>query len=308
MASNEKTSNCDNQLGFCGPGLQSSETHQDTRSKKPLEIYTFIDPLCPECWAIEPMVKKLQVEYGDYVTIKYFVSSNLETWNLCQSKAKGSAKNKSLAEIWERTASRTGMSCDGDLWHEDPISTPYIASVAIKAAEMQGKQAGTRFLRKLRESLFLDKKNITKQSVLVDCAKQVGLDVQEFNRDLHSQGAIKALQCDLKTTKEMEVDYVPTFVFFNDCVEDAGLKVTGFYPFDIYTQVIHEVLGFAPPRATKPSIEHFMQQNKFVATIEVAVVYDISIQEAERKLKELVLKQKVELVPVKYGTFWRYVS
>ena len=44
---------------------------------KPLEIYMFIDPLCPECWALEPIMKKLQIEYGQYFTIKYVISGRL---------------------------------------------------------------------------------------------------------------------------------------------------------------------------------------------------------------------------------------
>jgi predicted DsbA family dithiol-disulfide isomerase len=42
--------------------------------KKPVEIYLFIDPICPECWALEPILKKLQIEYGRYFSIKHVLS------------------------------------------------------------------------------------------------------------------------------------------------------------------------------------------------------------------------------------------
>lgn len=300
MSSYEYDLNCNEHLGFCG---QDEMDVNDVPPKKVLEIYTFIDPLCPECWALEPIIKKLQVEYGHYFTIRYLIGGNLENWNL-----RGQSK-KNIADIWEKTASRSGMSCDGDLWFEDPISTPLAASIAIKAAELQGKQIGIKYLRKLREILFLEKQNIAKEEVLIEIAESIyNLDTNEFIKDLHSEGAVKAFQCDLKTTKEMDVAYFPTIVVFNDNVDDEGLMVTGLYDYDIYVKVLEEMLGFKPKPSAPIFLEDFLKQYTFVATKEISVVYNLSCEDVEREMKKLVLCQIVERVPVKYGTFWRYIG
>ena len=228
---------------------------------------------------------------------------------MCKPTPKGvAAKKQEIASIWEQIAHKTGMSCDGDVWLENDWHSPYLASVAIKAAELQGPQLGARFLRKMREALFLGKQNITQQDVLINCATKAGLDINEFKHDLSSQTASKALQHDIKTTNEMGVDIVPTFVFFNANVEDDGIKVTGNYPYKVYVQILEEMLGFKPEPAKKLSLEQFLTRFELVATIEVSVVFDISEEEAERRLKALVLQQKVEAVPVKYGVFWRSLS
>ncbi|OLO37226.1 dithiol-disulfide isomerase [Alkalihalophilus pseudofirmus] len=287
---------------------EPSVSKENNCNKKPLEIYIFIDPLCPQCWAFEPILKKMQVEYGQYFKIRYFVAGSLEYWNKPNTKTVETKKLEEIAKNWEMTASRTGMSCDGDLWFEDPITSPYTASIAIKAAEMQGQFAAMKFLRKLRELLFLDKKNISKENVLIECANKAGLDVEEFTKDLHSEGAVKALQCDVKMTKELGIDYSPTFVFFNDIIEDEGLKVTGFYPYEVYVEIIQQLLCFTPEPSQSITLEKFLSYYNFVATKEVAVVFNVSIVEAERMLKRLMLQQKVERVPVKYGTFWRYIG
>ena len=52
-------------------GIQGPKHHCHGNDKKPIEIYMFIDPLCPECWALEPIIKKLQIEYGKYFSIKH---------------------------------------------------------------------------------------------------------------------------------------------------------------------------------------------------------------------------------------------
>ncbi|WP_407271037.1 ClpXP adapter SpxH family protein [Radiobacillus sp. PE A8.2] len=271
--------------------------------KKPIEIYVFIDPLCPECWSLEPYLKKLSIEYGRFFTIRPILSGQLTSLNKDIFD-----KPKRLKDIWEKTASRTGMSCDGDLWIENPISFPWIASIAIKAAELQGKKAGRKFLRKVQEYAFLKKSDISVQDVLIECARDASLDVEEFENDLYSNSAKKALQCDLKLTKEMDVEYIPTIVFFNEADDEEGLKISGLYSYDIYVKVLKQMLQKDPAPAKKPDIEDFLSFYDFVATKEISVVYDWSEERTEKEMKKLQLKQVVEKVPVKYGSFWKYIN
>jgi predicted DsbA family dithiol-disulfide isomerase len=282
---------------------QKSSQMAQRNEKKPLEIYSFVDPLCPECWALEPTIKKLLIEYGKYFSLRHVISGKLTRLNFGQKK-----QYESIAELWEKTASRTGMSCDGNLWLENPISSPYLASVAVKAAELQGRKKGIQFLRKLQEVMFLEKQNITNFNVLKECAQGVDLDIQEFLTDIHSDSAAKAFQCDLKITSEMDVQEIPTLVFFNANVEEEGLKVTGLYPYEVYVQIIEEMLPMKPEPSSPPPLEEFLKQYKTVATKEVAVVYNLPINTAEKELKKLQLKQRVEQLPAKYGMFWRYTD
>ncbi|MBH0228800.1 ClpXP adapter SpxH family protein [Halobacillus yeomjeoni] len=271
--------------------------------KRPIEIYVFIDPLCPECWSLEPFLKKLTIEYGRFFTLRPIISGNLAS--LHQNKVK---KPENLKEAWDKTGSRTGMCCDGDVWLENPISSPLATSLAVKAAELQGKKAGMRFLRKVQEYVFLEKQNISDEGVLIECAQKSRLDVEEFKRDLHSEAARKALRCDLKLTHEMEVDTTPTIVLFNESEEDAGLKITGLYSYEVYVKVLKEMLEKDPKPAIKPELEDFLKHYRFVANKEVAVVYDWSEQKAKSEMKKLVLRQKAREIPVKHGAFWEYLD
>lgn len=275
--------------------------HCHGNEKKPVELYMFVDPLCPECWALEPIIKKLTIEYGRYFSIKHVVSGKLAALNMGGKKNYGD-----IADLWEKTASRSGMSCDGNLWFENPISSPYLASIAIKAAELQGRKSGIRFLRKLQEVLFLEKQNVSNFEVLKHCARDTGLDVVEFVADMHSESAAKAFQCDLKITAEMEVEEIPTLVFFNENIEEEGIKVTGYYSYDIYEQILEEMLPEQPEKSSLPPIEDFLKYFKLVASKEIAVVYNMNEAEVNREMKKLQLKQVAEPVPAKYGHFWRY--
>ena len=280
--------------------------HCSMLGKKPVEIYIFIDPLCPQCWGMEPVLKKLQMEYGPIISIKHVLTGKLVT----PSFQKELQAPSQLADVWEKTASRTGMSCDGDLWLTNaiPSTMPYNASLAIKAAELQGKKNGIRFLRKLREYLFLKKKNISEIDILVECAEASGIDPQEFLQDINSEAAAKAFQCDLKITQEMDVQEIPSLVIFNEKIEDEGIKISGIYPYEVYISILSEIIPDMPDPEPLPDIEYFVRFFNLVATREIAVVYNMKESEVEKEMKKLQLRQLVQRIPGKQGTFWKYIK
>ena len=106
----------------------------------------------------------------------------------------------------------------------------------------------------------------------------------------------------------MEVQEIPTLVFFNENAEDEGIKITGLYPYEVYEQILEEMLSEQPIKNQPPPIESFLKYFKVVASKEIAVVYNMSISQVDREMKKLLLLQKVEQLPAKYGTFWRYIG
>ncbi|MFC7394119.1 ClpXP adapter SpxH family protein [Scopulibacillus cellulosilyticus] len=266
---------------------------------KPIELYSFTDPLCPECLGIEPIIKKLMIEYRQYLTIRHVISSSNVMDRQRHSYHRMANDNKKTTSI------NNPVNCD-----KLPNSLPslYNVSIAVKAAELQGKAAGRRFLRRLRDKIFLEKVNTNDKNVLIDCAIETGLDIQEFTKDICSQTPIKALQCDRRITCEMEVKTLPTLVFFSVDADTEGIKVPGVYPYDVYVQILSDLLGDKPKANDLPPIKEFMQIFKMVATKELSIVYDMNDKEIEREMKKLQLKQIVERVSFPLGTFWRYIQ
>ena len=142
----------------------------------------------------------------------------------------------------------------------------------------------------------------------MECAQDIHLDLDEFSTDLFSSTAKKALQCDLKLLEEMDVDYVPTMVFFNQLSNEDGIKISGLYPYDIYIQVLYDILKQEVEPANKPPLEDFIAYYKVVACKEIAVVYDWPLSKAKREMKKLQLKQLVKEISVKYGSFWKFID
>ncbi|MBT2626205.1 protease adaptor protein SpxH [Bacillus atrophaeus] len=278
--------------------------HCHGHPKKPLEIYMFVDPLCPECWSLEPVIKKLKIRYGRFFTLRIIAAASITSLN------KQKRKKHLLAEAWEKIANRSGMSCDGTLWleQEQPLSSPYLAALALKAAELQGRKAGIQFLRNMQESLFVAKQNITEEKTLLKIAEKTKLDLEEFKKDLHSQSAVKALQCDMKIAAEMDVTVNPTLTFFNTQHDDEGLKVPGNYSYEVYEEILFEMLGDEPKPSETPPLECFIEYFRFVASKEIALVYDLTLEEVEREMKKLAFAKKVAKVEAKHGMFWQSLA
>lgn len=268
--------------------------HCSFLGKKPIEIYVFIDPLCPRCWEMEPILKKLQMEYGHVISIKHILSGKL------------APVVEKPASICQKTASRTGMTCDGPVQIDPSLTLRYNISIAIKAAELQGKKYGNRYLRKLQEFHFLKNKNISDQAVLLECAKAANIDCQEFLNDINSNVAAKAFQCDLKITTEMDIKETPSLVFFNQNIEDEGIKISGLYTYDIYLSILSEMMPTLPQPAQLPDIEYFVRFYNVVATKEIAFAYNMSVDSVELEMKKLLLRQVVQRFTKENETFWKY--
>ncbi|MDW0111422.1 DsbA family protein [Sporosarcina aquimarina] len=249
---------------------------------RPIELYVFLDPLCKDCWSLQPILRRLQVEYERYFTLRIGLLTSLPKMNYkalppCEEEGKSAFEKEH----------------------------PAFPSIAIKAAEFQGKRAGFRFLTKLFEYSFLKSRNVKSFSVLVEIAEKLNLDKQEFISDFFSRNVLQSLQVDLHMAKEMEVIQSPTFVFFNENIEDEGLMVDGSYSYEIYEQILEELTGSPIIRDRAPSLEELFKRFEMLATSEIASIYGVPEKESERELKKLLLKQEVERVLINDNVLWR---
>ena len=244
---------------------------------RPIELYVFIDPTCNDCRSIQPIIRKLQVDYERYFTLRVVLRTSLPTMNLPYSRNKETNENTHAS----------------------------FPSIAIKAAEFQGRRAGQRFMSKIFEYSYLNSRNITSFSVLVEIAEVLLLDVDEFLRDFSSKNVHRSLQVDFYMAKEMEVDQAPTFVFFNENIEDEGLKISGLYSYDLYVQILEELIGQTIIPNHPPPLDNLFGRFDTLTTKEIAEIYRISEKSAERELKKRLLQQHVERLPFQDTTLWR---
>ncbi|MEK4801461.1 ClpXP adapter SpxH family protein [Oceanobacillus sp. FSL K6-0118] len=265
---------------FNKSNTSESCNYLDSHSK-PIEMYVFIDPLCPNCWYFEPYIKKFSLEYGRFFTIQQILSPSINRDQLSCRKSSYSSNNFT-------------------------VSNPWIVSFAIKAAEIQGKRAGKTFLRKLQEHLFLRNLDISNEQILMEIAREAKLDLEEFVEDMHSATARKAFQSDVQLRHEMEIDITPTVVFFNHSNDDQGIKIVGLYPYEVYEFILQETLQITPIPSEKPPLEEFLKRHNMVRSKEISIVYDWSLSKTEKELKKLQFRQRVNRVNENERCYWKY--
>ena len=158
---------CDPETGICEiniAGTDARKDHSVISNEKPVKIIYFTDPICSSCWGIEPQLRKLKLEYGNYIEIEYRMGGLLPDWSY---NSGGISKPSDVAHHWDEVSNYYDMPIDGDIWLEDPLYSSFPPSVAFKAAQLQRNVKAILFLRQVREMVFLQKRNIRrKQQIL----------------------------------------------------------------------------------------------------------------------------------------------
>lgn len=264
--------------------------------EKPIEIYAFIDPVCNVCWALNPILKKLSLEYGRFFTIRPVIICHMSNFY----KSKGN-----VTSIWKKANTLADIH---SIQSKNSTDFPWITAMGIKAAGFQGNKAARTYLRKVQEAYFIKNKDITDEHVLITCAINSKLDVEEFKNDLYAESSEKAFQCDLKVMMEMGVRTIPALVFFNHIIGDHGIKICGVHSYETYVHILKEVLQKDAIPAKKPPLEEFLAYYKLVGNKELSIVFDRTYTDMEREMKKLLLKRKVEKMHANYDIFWKYIS
>lgn len=299
---------CDLSSGMCGE--ESSEAAVEKinvpSTQKKVQVLYFTDPICSACWALEPVMKRLVEEYGHYFTLEHRMGGLLKSWEGFRDAGNGISKPADVAHHWDEIGEWSGMPIDGDVWLEDPLESSYPPSIAYKAAQLQGDRLADLFLRRIREMVFLEKKNISKREYLLQAAADVGLDRSRFSQSLDERGTILSFENDMELAKELRIRGFPTLVFRNE--NGSGLIVRGVSSYESYVSAL-EQLTESPLNRKKNnySAKDIVEKYHFVSTREVAELIESSIPEALRQLEELADSESIEKVKIRDGYFWRKV-
>lgn len=269
------------------------------QTTKPIEIYIFIDPLCPISWDLEPYLHKLYLEYGRFFTYRRITCSYLN---------KGSYRKYEKRKLVDvRDSQMKHCQYNSKLWNQCSILFPWV-SIAIKAAELQGHRLAKKFIRRIQEYYFVHHIDVTNEHVIIQVAEEIGLDMDEFRKDLYSSTIKKAIERDLKIARDMDVDSTPSMVFFNQTNDSQGIKISGLYSYDIYVSILYELLGKKPIPSVKPDLEDFIAKNEFVTKKEVSIIYDWTPKETKRNIKQLQLMRKVKQFTINHHICYQYLD
>lgn len=266
-------------------------------------VTEFTDPFCTWCWGSEPILRRIQEVYGDQVRIEFVMGGLVEDFESFHDATNDISRPKQVAPHWEEASERHGMPVDASVWTgENPPQSTYPANTAYKAAEFQGTTIAHRYLRRLREAVASEDKNLQKRAVLVELADEIGLDVEQFEQDLESGRAKEAFKEDVRYARANGVRGFPTFHIERiDTGEERWLH--GYRPFSTFEAVFEEIAPDLKTEEPRP-LRTFVAQHGRVATKEVAEVYGLTRTEALERLRKLEDAGAAQAVEWGNGYFW----
>lgn len=294
---------CDLETGICEVkgGTPSSASSQQVAQafNKPVKIIYFTDPICSSCWGIEPQLKLLKLHYGAQVEIEYRMGGLLPGWD--NYNGGGIQSPADVAVHWEEAGKYYEMPIDGDVWKENPLSSSFPPSIAFKAAELQDKEKALLLMRKMREMVFMEKKNIAEWSEIEAAAKAVQLDITQLKKD-YNDTAKSLFEEDLKLSRNMGVRGFPTLIFVND--QQESLRLYGSRPFQDFEQVLHTLYPTINKEKFDPEAAVLFKTFGTLTTKEFASLSNLSMQKALPLLKELEQQGKIRKKDSKNGPLW----
>lgn len=298
---------CDIETGACKPTADNGIEEINLTPQQKVKLIYYTDPICSACWAIEPQLKKFKLEYGAYVDVEYKMGGLLPGWEGFADNANGISKPTDVAHHWDEVGEHTGMSIDGDIWLEDPLHSSFPPSIAFKAAQQQGEAFAVQFLRKIREQLFLNKKNITKEQYLVQAILDCNGDTTQFLKAYHSDAAKQSFHQEMEQGSNYGVRGFPTFIFIG--TDNRGFRISGMSGYANYVLALEKALGKkVTPKAIHLTELDLLKKYQFLATKEIAFMLTQDEATTTQNLQQLVEQGKATLEKQKFGDFWRWVK
>ena len=214
-----------------------------------VDITYFTDPLCSWSWAFEPEWRRLRFELGDQLEWRYRMAGMIPDWKRYADPLSDVSAPAHMGPQWLGVSQISGMPIEPRIWHDDPPASSYPACLAVKAAELQGCTVGDRYLRRVREAVMLERRNVGRREVLLGLADEVAdhrsvgvaLDAAEFRRALDDGEALAAFRSDLGDTRYREIGRFPTLIVRGH--SERAVILVGHRP---YTALLEAVRLVAP--------------------------------------------------------------
>lgn len=247
------------------------------------QILFVTDPICSHCWAMEPAWRRFLYHYGEHVEVTHRYGGLLPGWEGFRDSA-GIQQPSDIPPHWDEVAARYGQPIDASVWLRDPLSSSYPASVAVHAVRAIAPAREEDYLRRIRQALFLEARNIARPEVLRDCATDIGLDAAAFDAAFNDPASSVAFAEDREAMHRDGIRGFPTLVVTGPGAEQPWV-MRGSQPFFRLQRALEVALGGLPaPRSTE--VREVLEAYGSGTTRELSEVLELDRESTEARLRE----------------------
>ena len=190
------------------PRLQTSTPIQSTT------LYYIHDPMCSWCWGFRPCWSRIQSHLDDSVHVQYLLGGLAADTDQPMSEALQSTIQNTWKKIQQHIP---GTEFNFDFWTEcQPRRSTYASCRAVIACRQQNPSLEEKMILAIQQAYYLHARNPSDLDTLVDCARIVGLDVEQFESDIQSTKTNQLLEKEIHFSEEIGATGYPSLILERD--------------------------------------------------------------------------------------------
>jgi len=276
------------------PLIEIDSNDETLKKTKPIQILYFTDPLCSGSAVIHPVLRKIGLEYFEYVNIDYKLVHPSYAQTLDAGVTEADA-------YWKEFCQRNEMLPEGDIWVEDILEATFSPSVVFKAVQQQGAELAILFLRKLKDRVFRDKVAELQWELLEPLAFETGVDIARLLKDFGGKAQV-LYRKDLELAKKLNINDQPALHFFDK--NDNTETFTGAGSYDQYEEAVMMMLPDAGKAKISADPKFIFSRFTLIETEEYAQLTDTDLETAEKTLKDHYQSGQIDRYVSNGKTLW----
>ncbi|MBO3065163.1 DsbA family protein [Staphylococcus shinii] len=289
----EKNMVCDIYSGVCKPSNENEvETINLNIETSKQTLYYITDPMCSHCWAFEPTLNKLLVQYGHLFNFQMVMGGLLEKWGEGPiDPANGIFKPADVTPHWQEVGQYSRMPIDGTIMEIDPVQSSYPASRIYKAIQyLDSPIAAIKFIRLVREAVFVFNKNISDKNVLKSLLQlfyknEKTSRIEDILALSDNDKGKQLLLEDFDLVHKLGVRGFPTIVLLNH--DNHGTKIVGARELNVYIDTLKNLnksMKIEPKPL--PDLSLYLQSHPRLFSKEIEVMYDLKKEDVPKFVQQ----------------------
>ena len=171
-----------------------------------------MDPMCAWCYGFQPELAYFLAQYSS-IEIDWIMGGLApDTTQPMDDDLK-----QTISAYWHQIEAHTAVTFNHDYWKlNTPYRSTYLACRAVITAEDIVERSAPKMVQAIQSAYYREAKNPSLETTLVDCAKSIGLDENQFLDVLKSEKTEHQLQQNLSLTRQLQVGGFPALFYIDD--------------------------------------------------------------------------------------------
>jgi len=198
-------------------------------------LYYIHDPMCSWCWGFNKTWKKVQKLLPNSINV-YYVLGGLAPDS---SEVMPNEMREYVQANWKKIQEKIpNTEFNYDFWKEcTPIRATYPACRAVIACKNQNPELEIKMINLIQQAYYLEARNPSKDSTLIELASTLNLNIEQFTRDLNTKVTQQKLLDDTTLAKSLSINGFPSLVLRkNNSIQH--IKIDYNQPKSIINQII----------------------------------------------------------------------